>query len=162
MTRQSFYRGRLPFLESIAKCYEALDLRYGAPMDEVTQRYEDYLEKCHPDRHTDNPVLLADAYKLTGILTWAHGRILEAWQQYGVPDTDLPYDPELARSYDALDLPYGAPIEEVTRRWKVYLKTVHPDLHAGDAEKWKDANTLTQLLTRAYEQIKEAWKKQGR
>ncbi|MEW5723406.1 MAG: J domain-containing protein [Thermodesulfobacteriota bacterium] len=159
MPGKGFQSGWLPYFESVARCYEALDLPYGAPMDRVTRRYQEYLEKCHPDRHTGNQSLLADAYKLTGILTWAHGRILEAWHNHGPAGSDLPYDPETAQGYAALDLPYGAPMDQVTRRWKEYLKKCHPDRHMGDPDKWPDANKLTQLLTQAHDRIQEAWRR---
>lgn len=145
-------------MESVARCYEALDLPYGAPMEEVNRRWKNYLEKCHPDRHENHPELLSDAYKLTGILTWAHGEILAAWQKSGPNSvSDLPYDKDVAQCYDALDLPYGAPIEQVTRRWREYLKKCHPDLHAGNPDVLPDANKLTRLLTQAYENIQKAW-----
>jgi hypothetical protein len=69
----------------------------------------------------------------------------------------LPYSAELADAYRALDLPFGAPLAQVAKRWKTYLKKCHPDRHANDAEKQADATRLTQELTRAYEKIKEAW-----
>jgi hypothetical protein len=145
-------------MEKVARCYEALDLPYGVGMDQVHGRWEDYLERCHPERHADNPDLLADAYTLTGILTWAHGQILEAWQRHGINAThDLPHSAELASCYEALDLPFGAPLEQVTRRWREYLLKCHPDRHARDPDRLPDAHKLTQLLTQAYQTIKKAW-----
>ena len=73
------------------------------------------------------------------------------------PGSRLPYSAELADAYRALDLPFGAPMAQVARRWKTYLKKCHPDRHANDAAKQADATRLTQELTRAYEKIKEAW-----
>ncbi|MEW6264742.1 MAG: J domain-containing protein [Thermodesulfobacteriota bacterium] len=150
-------KGKLPYMESVARCYEALDLPYGAPMEQVNRRWRDYLNKCHPDRHAENPTILPDAFKLTAILTWAHGEILAAWQVFGATASRLPYSRELAECYAALDLPYGAPMAEVTRRWREYLKKCHPDRHANAPDKLPDANKLTRLLTQAYETIKEAW-----
>ncbi|GIX46483.1 MAG: hypothetical protein KatS3mg131_0694 [Candidatus Tectimicrobiota bacterium] len=72
----------------------------------------------------------------------------------------LPYSEELARCYAALDLPFGAPLEEVTRRWKAYLKRCHPDRHATEPEKLAAATELTQILTEAYQKIKAAWQRQ--
>lgn len=69
----------------------------------------------------------------------------------------LPYDPELARYYRDLDLPFGAPMQQVTKRWKTYLKKCHPDRYANDLQKQADATRLTQELTQAYEKIKQAW-----
>ena len=83
-------KNKLPYIEKIAQCYEALDLPYGANMEQVDKRWKEYLEKCQPDRHAHNPNLLSDAYKLTGILTYAHGEIIEAWQRFGINTPDLP------------------------------------------------------------------------
>jgi hypothetical protein len=69
----------------------------------------------------------------------------------------LPYSQELARCYDLLDLPFGTPMEQVTRRWKAYLKKCHPDLHANDPAKQAEATELTQQLNGAYKNIKLAW-----
>lgn len=152
-------RKRLPYVQKVARCYEALDLPYGADMDQVNRRWKEYLERCHPDRHAGDPDKLPDAFKLTGILTWAHGEIMDAWQRYGISTSQgLPYSEELAHCYEALDLPYGAPMDQVTRRWREYLQKCHPDRHASDPDKLPDAHKLTQLLTQAYETIKRAWK----
>jgi hypothetical protein len=69
----------------------------------------------------------------------------------------LPYSEELAGYYRALDLPFGAPMDQVTKRWKTYLKKCHPDRYANNPEKQSDATRLTQELTRAHEKIKGAW-----
>jgi hypothetical protein len=69
----------------------------------------------------------------------------------------LPYSEELAGYYRTLDLPFGAPMVEVSKRWKTYLKKCHPDRYANDPEKQADATRLTQELTRAHENIKRAW-----
>lgn len=70
----------------------------------------------------------------------------------------LPYSDALAGSYRVLDLPFGAPMEQVAKRWKGYLKKCHPDRYANDPQKQAEATELTQELTRAYESIKAAWK----
>lgn len=74
----------------------------------------------------------------------------------------LPYSEELARCYRVLDLPFGAPLEQVTRRWRAYLKQAHPDLHATDPAKQADATMLTQQLNDAYKKIRLAWKQHQR
>jgi hypothetical protein len=40
---------------------------------------------------------------------------------------------------------------------KKYIKQCHPDLHGHNPEIQQTANTLTRLLTEAYERIKKAW-----
>jgi len=74
----------------------------------------------------------------------------------------IPYSDELARCYRVLDLPFGAPMEQVTRRWKAYLKKAHPDLHARDPARQADATVLTQQLNDAYKKIRLAWKRHQR
>jgi hypothetical protein len=69
----------------------------------------------------------------------------------------LPFSEELAACYRALDLPFGAPMEQVSKRWKTYLKQCHPDRYANDPAKQDDATRLTQELTRAHQRIKAAW-----
>ena len=74
----------------------------------------------------------------------------------------LPHSPELARAYALLDLPFGAPEEEVSERWKSYLKRCHPDRFATDPAKQADATELSQALTEAHHAIQAAWKQYGK
>ena len=79
------------------------------------------------------------------------------------PDSHgLPYSAELARCYQILDLPFGAPLDRVTRQWKAYLKKAHPDRHANDPTKQADATILTQQLNDAHTKIKLAWERHQR
>jgi hypothetical protein len=71
----------------------------------------------------------------------------------------LPYTEEVARCYTLLDLPFGAPMGQVTKRWKAYLRQCHPDLHTDDAAKHAEATELTQELNSAYSKIKSAWER---
>lgn len=73
--------------------------------------------------------------------------------------TTLPYSQELAGWYSVLDLPFGADMDEVTSRWKEYLKKCHPDLHAKSPELYDDANKLTKIITEAHDKIREAWER---
>ena len=79
------------------------------------------------------------------------------------PDSHgLPYSAELAGCYRLLDLPFGTPVEQVTKRWKAYLKTSHPDLYANDPARQAEATVLTQQLNDAYKKIRLAWKRHKR
>ena len=69
----------------------------------------------------------------------------------------LPYSDDVARCYRVLDLPFGAPMEDVSKRWKTYLKQCHPDRFATDPAKLADATELTQALTAAHDTIRTAW-----
>ncbi len=74
----------------------------------------------------------------------------------------LPYSAELARCYQVLDLPFGAPMAQVTRQWKAYLKKAHPDRHANDPATQAEATVLTQQLNDAHQKIKLAWERHQR
>ena len=63
-------------------------------------------------------------------------------------------DPELARYYANLEVPYGSDLATVTRAWKALLKRYHPDKHSTDPEKQRVANDLVQQLNHAYEQLR--------
>jgi hypothetical protein len=71
----------------------------------------------------------------------------------------LPYSTELAHCYALLDLPFGAPMDEVNKRWKTYLKRCHPDLFANDPGQQAEATELTQALMGAHSKIEAAWKR---
>lgn len=72
----------LPYSDDVARCYQALDLPFGTPMDDVTKRWKTYLKQCHPDRFATEPAKLADATELTQALTAAHDTIRTAWNRY--------------------------------------------------------------------------------
>jgi hypothetical protein len=74
----------------------------------------------------------------------------------------LPHSVELDRCYRMLDLPFGAPMEQVTKQWKAYLKKCHPDRYANDQAKQADATFLTQQLNDAHKKIKAAWERHQR
>jgi hypothetical protein len=74
----------------------------------------------------------------------------------------LPHSADLARCYRLLDLPFGAPLEQVTKQWKTYLKKCHPDRYANDPAKQADATFLTQQLNDAHQKIKVAWERHQR
>ena len=78
------------------------------------------------------------------------------------PFEELPHSAELARCYRLLDLPFGAPMAQVTRQWKTYLKKCHPDRYANDPAKQADATFLTQQLNDAHQKIKVAWEQYQR
>jgi DnaJ-class molecular chaperone len=68
-------------------------------------------------------------------------------------------DPQLARCYANLELPYGADLPTVRNAWKQLLKKYHPDLHAQDPDKRQTANQLTAELTQAYQELEKALSK---
>jgi DnaJ like chaperone protein len=63
---------------------------------------------------------------------------------------------DLAKNYANLEIPYGSDLQTAKKAWKKMLKKYHPDLHSRDPEKLETATRLTQGLTKAYNEIKEA------
>lgn len=68
-------------------------------------------------------------------------------------ERDSPERQQLVQYYANLELPPFAPLDDVKRAYKELIRRYHPDKHAGDPERQKVANELTQSLTKAYEAI---------
>jgi len=64
-------------------------------------------------------------------------------------------DPELARCYANLEIPYGSDYETVHRAWKKMVRQYHPDMHSGDDEKQRIATELVQGLNEAHDILKK-------
>ena len=62
-------------------------------------------------------------------------------------------DPELARYYANLELPYGAHIDAVRAARRRLLKRYHPDLHSADPAKKQVTTQLAQGLNRAHDEL---------
>jgi DnaJ-domain-containing protein 1 len=62
-------------------------------------------------------------------------------------------DPELARYYANLELPYGADVDAIREARRRLLKRYHPDLHSADPEKKTIATQLAQGLNRAHDEL---------
>lgn len=77
----------------------------------------------------------------------------DAFDQAWDTEAESQFDPELARYYANLEVPYGSDLETVRQAWKRLLKKYHPDLHSRDPEKQRIANELVQGLNRAYEEL---------
>ena len=73
------------------------------------------------------------------------------------PSGPLFYSAELADAYRLLDLPFGAPLADVNKRWKTYLKRCHPDRFHDDPGRQADATELTRQLNAAHDLIEAAW-----
>ena len=67
-------------------------------------------------------------------------------------------DPELARWYANLEIPYGSDVETAKKAWRRLMKRYHPDLHSTDLEKKEIANELTRKLTSAYQELEKRLK----
>ena len=64
-------------------------------------------------------------------------------------------DPELAKLYANIEVPYGSDLETVTNAWKRLLRKYHPDKHADDPERSEIANKLVQELNHTYQELKK-------
>lgn len=79
--------------------------------------------------------------------------------------TGTPRQPpeELRDDYACFGVVFGAPFEEVKKAHRKLVKEHHPDRHAGDPGKMKQATEKTQKLNYSFAKIKawEAVKKKG-
>jgi hypothetical protein len=60
---------------------------------------------------------------------------------------------DLMKDYKTLEVPFGAPFEEVKKSYKRLLRQYHPDKHAHDPEKLKTATEITQRINVAFAHI---------
>ncbi|HXU70337.1 MAG TPA: J domain-containing protein [Polyangia bacterium] len=64
-------------------------------------------------------------------------------------------DKRLRELYSQLEVPYGAPFEDVKKSFRRLMRKYHPDLHAGNPQKQKTATQLTMSLTQAYNELEQ-------
>ena len=71
------------------------------------------------------------------------------------PPRPSPVTPErrLRELYAQLEVPYGAPFDEVKKSFRRLMRKYHPDLHVGNPTKHKAATQLTMSLTQAYNEL---------
>jgi preprotein translocase subunit Sec63 len=65
----------------------------------------------------------------------------------------LEKDREIAQAYANLELPKGAPIEDVEKKYKELAAKYAPEKHASDPARSELAKELRAQLTRAYERL---------
>lgn len=63
-------------------------------------------------------------------------------------------DREIAQAYANLELPKGAPIEDVEKKYKDLSAKYAPEKHASDPARTELAKELRAQLTRAYDRLK--------
>ncbi|MFW5712913.1 MAG: J domain-containing protein [bacterium] len=63
---------------------------------------------------------------------------------------------ELRKDYELFGVAFGASFQEVRSAYRRLMRTHHPDLHAGDNIKQREATHKSQQLNTAYQRIK-AW-----
>ena len=79
--------------------------------------------------------------------------VKEAWEDL---TTDVPYS--LKKSYDAIEVPFGLPLEDVEKAWKKLLWKHHPDKVTGDKER-EAATKKVAKINEAYQKIKDYFAK---
>ena len=79
-------------------------------------------------------------------------------QQHGPHFHNADHD-GLQQDYANLDVPIGAPFEEIRRSYKRLLKRYHPDRFADDPQKQSLATEITQKLNQSYQRIRSVQKK---
>jgi len=62
-------------------------------------------------------------------------------------------DPELAKHYARLEVPYGADFETVRKSYRELMKRYHPDRHATDEGKTGTATEVAAMLSVSYEAL---------
>lgn len=65
------------------------------------------------------------------------------------------YRRQLRTWYARLELPFGAPADDVRRAFRALMRRYHPDRFTGDSEQEELATRLSQELTVAYEGLLE-------
>lgn len=63
---------------------------------------------------------------------------------------------ELRKDYSLLGVSFGATFTEVRNAYRTLMRTHHPDLHASDSNRQREATHTSQQLNTAYQRIK-AW-----
>ena len=76
-------------------------------------------------------------------------------EQRRAPSVSSLADKRLRELYAQLEVPYGAPFEEVKKSFRRLMRKYHPDLHAGNPQKQKTATQLTMSLTQAYNELEQ-------
>ena len=73
------------------------------------------------------------------------------------PPPRMPFggDKRLRELYAQLEVPYGAPFEDVKKSFRRLMRKYHPDLHVGNPQKHKTATQLTMSLTQAYNELEQ-------
>lgn len=62
---------------------------------------------------------------------------------------------KIAEYYKVLDLPVGAPFDEVKKSYRKLMRKYHPDRHVGNPKKQKAATELSMRVTQAYKELED-------
>ena len=101
-------------------------------------------------RENQQPSLAWKAGRIAGM---ARRKVRRVWRAAVSAEPRGSQDPELARWYANLEVPYGSDLQTVSRARKRMLARYHPDLHARDSQQAQKAGELTLAINDAYEQL---------
>jgi len=65
-------------------------------------------------------------------------------------------DESLRQDYVNLEVPFGAPLEDVKSSYKRLVMRYHPDKFAGNPEKQRDALEITKKINQSFERIRSS------
>ncbi len=74
------------------------------------------------------------------------------------PEPAAPRDPAreaLRQDYTNLEVPFGAPLEQVKKSYRRLLAVYHPDRNAANAEQLRLATEITKKINVSYRRIEE-------
>ncbi|MFW5688102.1 MAG: J domain-containing protein [Spirochaetota bacterium] len=60
----------------------------------------------------------------------------------------------LRRDFRNLEVPVGAPMEDVRKAYKRLVTSYHPDRHSSDPDKLRTATEITKKLNQSYQRIR--------
>lgn len=73
----------------------------------------------------------------------------------GTPSgTSLAVPEYLRKDFRNLEVPFGAPLEEVRRAYKRLMATFHPDRHSADPDRFRTATEVTKKLNQSFQRIR--------
>lgn len=82
-------------------------------------------------------------------------------EQRGRPQPPPGRSGNLQRHYANLEVPFGAPLEQVQRSYRKLLSKYHPDRFGRDPEKLKLATEITQRLNESFQSIRRHHRDRG-
>jgi DnaJ-domain-containing protein 1 len=68
----------------------------------------------------------------------------------------------LRRDFRNLEVPIGAPIDEVRKAYKRQIAAFHPDRHSADPEKLRTATEITKKLNQSFQRIRTYYEEGAR
>jgi DnaJ-domain-containing protein 1 len=67
----------------------------------------------------------------------------------------------LRKDFRNLEVPFGAPLNDVRRSYKKLMTAFHPDRHSADPDRFRTATEVTKKLNQSYERIKSHYEVVG-